>query len=337
MGRGIAAQNKKLERLFAIMWAFAETGAAITPHELRERFYAGKSDDAYWKAFKRDRTAIIAAGFDISYKDSTKEYRHIPTPPKLTLELDDAERAAIVSALTALTKEPGFPLPLPLRAALRHLSSYTGSDFDEDALYARTALEEELTAQQDELTEIVHALSHNHALTFTYHKPDGTARSRRIRPAYLHLFRGLWYLDGIEEDSDENFDEDAVLARNYKTFRVSSMEATIAQDQVITLPVPTPEKTRFEPPFAWGDGPLVPITIIIPAARATRREAISGEGAMLIAQTDGSYLWNTHYNDIDTLCMTIIEEDLALPASETVVRAYLSNEYLERVVNSHAK
>jgi predicted DNA-binding transcriptional regulator YafY len=293
---------RRIERLINLIAALLETPRPLTAEEIREQIsgYDQPSDEAFRRAFERDKEALRTMGIPLELRRSDPfadvgDAYIIPKDkyylPDLDLEPDElaalgvAARAVlgagdqVASGLLKLTTETSFP-------------SWSGP---------RILWGADVAAEQPLLGPLYAALLDRKAVQFRYGTGD-EASSRTVETYGLVHRRGYWYLVG-------NDTGDGVI----KSFRVSR----ISEPRSTTSSYEVPEgfaagdKLDHEA-WEWGPEPMTDATVLfsdsvrwwaeqnLPAASKTERDD-GLEVKVPYANVDALVVWLIGFGDRVTL------------------------------------
>lgn len=185
--------ERSARRMVAIAISLINARRPVTTKRLRRDFYPNMGDEAFRKAYQRDRKRLSAAGLTIVRND-------LPTGEP-AWEIDGAAAYADGDALTpedALflnclllpsASDPSFPYARDLHMALTKLDrSFT------DPQVAR--IPPEARNRNRQLGIIETCMAHHHAARISYVRSDGTATQRTIVPWGLFPLRATTYMVG---------------------------------------------------------------------------------------------------------------------------------------------
>lgn len=293
---------------------------ALEPKEVYELFYTDKSEDAATKGFNRDRSFLLANGFDISYDESTNTYSLNDRRKQLRpLNLDEHEAASLAVAAGAMQNEVLFPLPFALRFALKKL---TGRNYahrieieDDTQLVSHLNLDSDIEVQRETASSLIEAILESRPTSFSYKKADGAESHRAGMPLGLSLYKGRWFALINTETGPRTFTVARIgnltVGKPLKNGEPDSYSEKDSSEKSLEQTA----RTIAGLPFQWAahpDDPTHEVEFIIPRLHAHRQAAITGGSGQVSAQEDGSMLWRTEYRNIERLFESYIENDLRL-------------------------
>jgi predicted DNA-binding transcriptional regulator YafY len=317
---GYPRHMRRIERLINLIAALLETPRPLTAQEIRQQIsgYDQPNDEAFRRAFERDKEALRAMGIPIELRHSDPfadvgDAYIIPKDkyylPDLDLEPDELAALGVAaqavlgagdqatSGLLKLTTESSLP-------SLRGPRILWGAD---------------VAAEQPLLGPLYAALLDRKAVHFRYGSDDGTSERTLEGYGLVHR-RGNWYLVGKDRG-------DAVV----KAFRVSR----IAGVEPTTSPYEVPEGfaagDRLDrEAWEWGPEAVTDATILfsdsvrwwaeqnLPAAE-TRDRADGLEVRVPFANVDALVVWLIGFGDR----VTLIEPESARRALMAHLEPYL--------------
>src|SRR4051794_9970767 len=266
--------------------------------------YSEMSDEAFARRFYSDRAELLALGVPLqSQRDEftgeelytlRSEQYFLPQ-----LELDDAELAALQTALYLL--EGKFAYSEPLRLALQNLA-LGRSGFAEqttDTALRVEGLDPDYSPEMPgRLAKLEGAISKQRTVKFEYRTMSRDAVSERtLNPYALLPDNGVWYVIGQDLDRED-----------IRTFRVSRIRGEIKFATRRERDFRTPaefdiEKYRGRPPWQVGD--------IVGEARIDVR----GDTAWWVQRTYGDIghledgIFVTNYSSIPQLASWVLRQD----------------------------
>lgn len=318
--------DAQLQRLLKIAMYF-DYAKTLSKSKIRTLFYPEASQESADRAFVRDRELLKLSGIELTYDEHTFSYSY--TADAMTtrpLVLTQEERVALGVALRTIESEPTFPLPLALETGIAKIAKRLHDDTDEFLMGARMTLDENTSEQQGMLEVLIGAIKETVKVTFDYTNARGERSQRTIAPFGLDLFKGQWYLFGLDEEN----------ARTIRTFTVANIENLALTKEPFELPSHFSIKDCSTPPFLWGDAEIKSTQVLIPANSAHRVSFITSDAGTCTEQDDGSIIWDVSYRNIDELCSLVIGEGLTFVDAKSEENSYLVHEFLGRVVSAHA-
>jgi proteasome accessory factor B len=243
---------RRIERLINLIAALLESPRPLTAQEIREQIsgYDQPNDDAFRRAFERDKEALRAMGIPLELRPSDpfaevgdayiipKDKYYLPD-----LDLEPDELAALgVAAQAVLGAGDEAASGLLKLTAERSLPSLGGP---------RILWGADLAAEQPLLGPLYAALLGREAVQFRY-GPDNGSGPRAVEGYGLVHRRGNWYLVG--KDSG-----DGVI----KSFRVSRMSGLQTTSSTYEVPDGFAAGERLDrEAWEWGPDPMTDATIL---------------------------------------------------------------------------
>lgn len=306
----------------------------MTPTQVYDRFYDGRSESAAKRALTRDRDYLRENGFDIQYDQATNTYSLQKHRQHLrSLNLDEHEAASLAVAAGAMQYEDIFPLRFALRFGLKKL---TGPNFvnrieveDDTQLVSHLNSDDNTDEQRETTSRLIETILEESPISFTYEKPDGSKSQRFGIPTGLTLYRGRWYAIVDTEAGPRTFTIaqmfDLVVDTSSPDIAEKIQRSELTAKSIVGVPLQWP----INP-----DDPTYEVELIIPAESAHRANAITGGFGVLTPQEDGSILWHTQYRNVEYLFKTFIANDLRLAPGWPEVKAQFE-EFLLTAVSNH--
>jgi predicted DNA-binding transcriptional regulator YafY len=315
-------QMRRIERLINLIAALLETPRPLTADEIREQIsgYNQPSDDAFRRAFERDKEALRAMGIPLELRKSdpltdVEDAYIIPKDkyylPDLDLEPDELAALGVAaqavlgagdqatSGLLKLTTESSVP-------SLRGPRILWGAD---------------VAAEQPLLGPLFAALLDRHAVTFRYGS-DEDSTQRTVEGYGLVHRRGNWYLVGNDRG-------DGVV----KTFRVSRISAVQTTPLSYEVPQGFAAGDRLDrEAWEWGPSPMMDATILFSDSirwwaeqnltSAKKRERRDGlEVKVPFANVDALVVWLIGFGDR----VTLLEPESAREALLAHIEPFVTN------------
>jgi predicted DNA-binding transcriptional regulator YafY len=215
---------RRIERLINLIAALLETPRPLTAEEIREQIsgYDQPNDDAFRRAFERDKEALRAMGIPLELRKSDpfaevgdayiipKDKYYLPD-----LDLEPDELAALgVAAQAVLGAGDQAAAGLLKLTAESSLPSLGGP---------RILWGADIAAEQPLLGPLYAALQDRKAVRFRY-GPGGDADLRTVEGYGLVHRRGHWYLVGRDAG-------DGVI-KSFRASRISALQATTTSYEV---------------------------------------------------------------------------------------------------------
>lgn len=235
----------KLERLMNLTAALLATERPLSCEELHTRVPGYPEEtSSYRRAFERDKNELRQMAVPLSVEpvpgtDPPVEGYRIP-PDQYYLrdpELEGDELAALHLAARAVRSSDGTST-----GALRKLGgavSLGEAAFD--------SIGEVPTSP--EVNTVFAAISERRLLSFVYR-----GEQRTVEPRRLDLQRGRWYLTGHDR-----------LREGERNFRLDRIEGQVSVDDVGTAPARPPGRPSWRHPWELGDGPPLPVRLLVDA------------------------------------------------------------------------
>jgi proteasome accessory factor B len=230
----------KLDRLLNLTAALLETRVPMTAEEIRARVpgYSTESDDAFHRAFERDKDDLRELGIPV---ETVTVGHHEQPKSAYTIERDRYE-----------LPDPGFELDelaaIQLAATAVQLEGLDRDDVDEGlrklgGLTPSAATDAPLGAvpTPPTLLDLFVAVLERREVRFGY-----LGAERHVQPHRLQFERGRWYLTGMDMDRVDR-----------RSFRLDRMDDTIASGSPGAFEPPaTVDGVRLRP---WELGPGEPV------------------------------------------------------------------------------
>ena len=183
--------DKAARRILSVAIAFINATRPLSTTEVKRDLYCDLSDDAFRKAFVRDRERLAAAGLVLRKGPRVDN--------EVTWETDEESsfaRESLITRQDALTldllllplaTDPSFPYARDLRMALSKIDrSFDGSSTVSIPAAAR---------QRDtRLTNVEECLAKRQVIRMTYQRADGTITDRDVAPYGLFSLNSNNYL-----------------------------------------------------------------------------------------------------------------------------------------------
>ena len=202
--------DRTARRIVALAIALINARQPITTDRIRREFYQNLLDEAFRKAFRRDRVRLSASGIVVKRSDlptgetawmideADSFVRDNPLSPEDALALD--------LLLLPLASDPSFPYANDLRLALAKIDrSFDASRPD--------PVPNEVRTRNRQVSQVEQCMAHRHAARITYTRADGSVTKRTIVPYGLFSLRSTTYLvasklqgDSIEDPHIYNLD-----------------------------------------------------------------------------------------------------------------------------------
>jgi proteasome accessory factor B len=207
----------RIERLINLIAALLDSPRPLTAEEIRRRIagYEQPTDEAFRRAFERDKESLRAMGVPIEMRSTdpfSEQLDAYTIPPHRyylpQLDLEDDEVAALRIASEILLG-PGERAG----AALLKLSL----DAPPARAGARLVWGANLAAEQPLLAVLYEAVTQRKVVNFDYTTATGAAARRVLEPYRLLHRNGHWYLVGRDRGRDA-----------IRAFRVSRMEPKVS-------------------------------------------------------------------------------------------------------------
>ncbi|MEA2508018.1 MAG: proteasome accessory factor [Actinomycetota bacterium] len=293
---------RRIERLINLIAALLETPRPLTADDIREQIsgYDQPNDDAFRRAFERDKEALRAMGIPLELRKSDPfaevgDAYIIPKDkyylPELDLEPDElaALGVAAQAVLGAGDQAASGLLKLTAETSLPSLGG------------PRLLWGADVAAEQPLLGPLYAALLDRKVVRFRYGPGEGAAQRALESYGLVHR-RGHWYLVGKDAG-------DAVI----KSFRVSKISEVQASTSSYEVPKGFVAGDRLDrEAWEWGPDPMTDATILfsdsvrwwaeqnLPAA-ATNEASDGLEVKVPFANVDALVAWLIGFGDKVTL------------------------------------
>ncbi len=235
----------KLERLMNLTAALLATERPLSREELHTRVPGYPEEtSSFRRAFERDKNELRQMALPLSVEpvpgtDPAVEGYRIP-PDEYYLRdpgLEADELAALHLAARAVRSSDGTST-----GALRKLGGTLARD--EPALESIGEV-----PVSPEVNTVFAAISERRLLSFVYR-----GERRTVEPRRLDLQRGRWYLTGHDR-----------LRDGERNFRLDRIEGKVSIDDIGSSPVQPPGRPAWRHPWELGDGPPVPVRLLVDA------------------------------------------------------------------------
>ena len=178
-------------RTLSLAIALINTRRPMTTTEVRRDFYPDLSDEAFRKAFRRDRTRLATAGMLVKGTKTPAGEPAWLVDEELSYARDNQltpEDALVLdSLLLPLAADPSQPFSRDLRHALAKIDrSFDGS--------SAASLPASARVRNNSLTRIEEAMTRNHAIRMNYVRADGSHTTRVVVPYGLFPLRNTTYM-----------------------------------------------------------------------------------------------------------------------------------------------
>ncbi|MGH9139031.1 MAG: helix-turn-helix transcriptional regulator [Acidimicrobiales bacterium] len=275
----VAPTTKKLSRLLNLLAALTETARPLTAKELRERVDAdwGDSDDAFRRAFERDKFELRQLGIEISLADipgaDPPEHGYwLPRDQYALrdpgLEPDEAAALHLAASLVRLEGVEGS-------GAMWKLGGPTGSEGGGGV----AAL-----PRHPQLGPLFGAVAERRTVSFAYR-----GERRRVDPYRLDFERGRWYLSGRDHDRGET-----------RLFRIDRMEGEpdVGPVGAFARPAETVPRSSTDP-WSLGEGEPLVARVRVDAVQAAVARTTLGDAAVVEEDADGSIVVELPVTHVD--------------------------------------
>jgi proteasome accessory factor B len=211
-----SADERNARRMLSLAIALSNSRSPWPTSRIRADFYSDLKDEAFKKAFSRDRTRLEAAGVTIKRCEgvgSDQEWLwSIDEGASYAADgcLDPDDALALDFLLLPIASNPAFPYASDLRVALAKIDrAFDGT--------SSAAIPPEARRRNVFLTRVEESLLDRHPIVVDYERADGTQLTRSLLPYGLFYLNGETYLVAAEEDIDSP-------AHTYNLVRVKSLK-----------------------------------------------------------------------------------------------------------------
>ncbi|HYI44609.1 MAG TPA: WYL domain-containing protein [Actinomycetota bacterium] len=194
---------RRIERLINLIAALLETAQPLTSSQIRERIagYDQESQDAFRRAFERDKESLRAIGIPLELREMgpygdepegyiiPKEKYYLPE-----LDLEPQELAALRIAAGAVLGAGAQATSGLMKLSL----DLPGENWDSPRVVWGT----DLAAEQPLLGPLYASVTERKPVKFDYSRADGPTAMRSVEPYGLVHRRGNWYVVGRDRDKD---------------------------------------------------------------------------------------------------------------------------------------
>jgi proteasome accessory factor B len=256
----------KLDRLLNLVAALIETNVPMTAEEIRTRIpgYSSESDDAFHRAFERDKDDLRELGVPV---ETVMVGHHEQPRSAYTIERDryelpdpgfDADELAALHLATAAVQLEGLDAD-DATDGLRKLGGV--APVDGAATGPVGAL-----PTPDSLLELFVAVLERREATFDY----GDTR-RTLQPHRLQFERGRWYLSGYD-----------TLREDQRSFRLDRISGTVTtgEPDAFERPEEVPA-VRLRP---WELGDDEPTTVLVLLDADIARSVLAEDPGLEVAE-----------------------------------------------------
>lgn len=196
----ITKDDEKAIRVCSLYIKFVNAKAFLTTAEIRSEFYPGAKDDAFTKAFERDREALAKSGLRIVKAGSTPEGNLWKVDTKNSfiskMALDSSEALNLVFLCQSFLADPGFAYANELRFALAKISLQFN-----DLSNAPKEPQSKLTKTSEKLRE---CFENRHAAKVKYVNSKGEVHDYYLAPYGFYTKHGKAYMvAAILNDGDK--------------------------------------------------------------------------------------------------------------------------------------
>ena len=192
--------DRSARRVLSVAIAFVNATRPLTTSEVKRDLYHDLGDDAFRKAFARDRERLATAGLvlrkgprvDNEVSWETDEESSFARESLLTRQ--DALMLDLL--LLPLASDPSFPYARDLRMALSKIDrSFDGS--------STVSIPQSARQRDSHLTNAEECLARRQVVHMTYERADGTVTDRDVAPYGIFSLNGNNYLVAarLEEDT----------------------------------------------------------------------------------------------------------------------------------------
>ena len=303
-----------MQRAFALYAALIDNRHPVSRELIEQRIYrreaadAKRSSDWFETSFKRDRVLLRELGIHVVHTvEGQREGYVIDRTTSFArddflFEIDEASCALLYLALTSLSDEPLFPLPMDLRLAQLRLAQLWQRVYGDDEIAAHiNRSEEEAPDRQAHAAEVLlRAILQTRNVTLTYRNRTGTQKVRTLAPYGLSFFGDRWYVVGHDSISD--------AVRVFALSRIEELEPTKETFE-------HPEEFRISDyitlPFLLGEAPAQKsVALLIDKARVAQVPALTRGKGTVAAHSDDTLLWTVDYTDLDELVRYVVTHEL---------------------------
>lgn len=279
--------DEQARRVAGLILAFSNAKHALSNEELRNTYYPQTSDEAFRKAFRRDRTAMSACGLSLVNVASEgqpglwKVDEAASFPGGGSLSSKDA--LVLDVACAPLTHDPSFPHRSELRLALAKVDGSFGPSGSLERLFSGSGIDDGL------LPPLLAALSGRRETVVTYQARGQEPRERRLRLYGSFGLRRQSYFVASELRDDGSW-------REPRVYRL---------DRFLSARVVSGSSYRIPPDFCVGDYLRLPFQIGPEVGTVTIQDLGCTEGEVA-AELDrrgrhvdgrGGRCWEVGYSD----------------------------------------
>ncbi len=305
--------ERTARRVVALAIALSNARRPVTTIRIRDDFYSDLSDEAFRKAYQRDRARLSSTGLSIVRRDLPtgetawqidKDVSYVGSndlTPEDALYLD--------CLLLPLASDPSLPFAHDLRLALTKIDrAFSGDPVAHIPPEARN--------RNRQLEQLETCLSHHHAARVSYERADGSRTDRIIVPLGLFNLRNTAYLVASRPSDNPEGDQPLDEAHVYNLNRFHS----VREINTKTYPIPSDFRVRdyIRLPFQLGPT-LYEAEFDVPPSRLDDvRKSVGTHGIWL----DGARLVRLQVSDEDAASAWSIAEGVRPTRPETLVNAW---------------
>ena len=285
----LTQDDERARRVCSLALEFMNARTAVPSSAIARAHYAGLGEDAFRKAFARDRAMLAACGIVLVERrgedgrglweaDADRSFAQ-------GAELSAADAATLELACRPLAEDPAFPLAADLRLALAKVSRAFAETLVASRIVGRRA--------SRELRALRQCLALRHAARVVYVDAAGTRSERIIAPYAFFGLRGTLYL--VAGLLDEHGTE---VEGHVRTYRVDRFERVSEEPRTtFSLPEGFSVDDWRRLPFQMGAASFT-ATFLVDADRADAvRRAAGAQGSF--APEGDALVWTVSASDVD--------------------------------------
>lgn len=329
-GIRLNCDDQRAARVCALAIMFMNASAPVPSARVRALHYPDLSDDAFRKAFARDRDLLAKCGIALVEVPTPNEPSSWRADEETSFspgaQLGDMDAMALEIACRPLLSDPSFPLASDLRFALAKI---------------RRAFAEALATsgggqvgETRQLAALREGLSTGRCVSVAYERADHEVVERTIAPGGFFQVRGVLYLvaDTVEPAPGERgplsalSDPSTIRTYRVERFRTARVMALLAYqvDEGFSLD----QWRRL--PFQLGDA-IGEARLLVADEREDEARRLSlGHGSF--SREDGGLVWTVGYSDPAAVASWAVAHGMVPDGPEQVRRVW--RQVLEGAVGS---
>lgn len=304
--------DERARRICSLALEFMNARAPLPTSTIARAHYPGLRDDAFRKAFSRDRAMLAACGISLTEKRGADGEALWEADAESSFaqgaELAPADAAALELACRPLAEDPTFPLARELRLALAKVSRAFAETLAVAAADGRPA--------PRGLAALRSCLTARHAARVSYVDAAGRTSERLIAPYAFFGLRGELYLVAalLDEDGRE-------VPGHVRTYRVDRFER-VSEEPGLSFEVPADFSVEDwrRLPFQMGPAAFDGVFLVDAAHEMDVRRAAGAQGSF--EPRGEGLVWTVPVSDVDAAASWAVAMGLRPLAPEPLVSAW---------------